>query len=99
MAGGGDRAACGRATGAEVGQLAVISQRRCSRRTYRPLLCCAALCIYLLRMQVALLFKRLTDPEFVKREEERKKKEEAAAAEAAKAAKKPGAWGGLPSRR
>jgi hypothetical protein len=40
--------------------------------------------------KVAMLFKRLTDPEFVKREEEAKKKQEAAAAEAAKAAKKPG---------
>jgi hypothetical protein len=42
--------------------------------------------------KVAMLFKRLTDPEFVKREEEAKKKQEAAAAEAAKAAKKPGGW-------
>lgn len=49
--------------------------------------------------KVALLFKRLTDPEFLKREEEAKKKQEAAAKEAAKAAKKPGAWGGLPSKR
>uniref|UniRef100_A0A383VR52 magnesium chelatase n=1 Tax=Tetradesmus obliquus TaxID=3088 RepID=A0A383VR52_TETOB len=49
--------------------------------------------------KVAILFKRLTDPEFVKREEEAKKKQEAAAAEAAKANKKAGAWGGLPGRR
>ncbi|KAF6256262.1 P-loop containing nucleoside triphosphate hydrolase protein [Scenedesmus sp. NREL 46B-D3] len=41
--------------------------------------------------KVAMLFKRLTDPEFVKREEEAKKKQEAAAAEAAKANKKAGA--------
>lgn len=40
--------------------------------------------------KVAILFKRLTDPEFVKREEEAKKKQEAAAAEAAKANKKAG---------
>ncbi|KAF8073212.1 chlI [Scenedesmus sp. PABB004] len=49
--------------------------------------------------KVALLFKRLTDPEFLKREEAAKQKQEAAAAEAAKANKKAGAWGGLPSRR
>eukprot|EP00955_Chlamydomonas_euryale_P005630 59710-Chlamydomonas_euryale.AAC.3 len=52
--------------------------------------------------KVAVLFRRLTDPEFVKREEEAKKKAEAAAAEAAasgktdRAGKKAGAWGGLP---
>ena len=50
--------------------------------------------------KVAILFRRLTDPEFVKREEEAKrKKEEAEKAAAAGAPKKAGAWGGLPSRR
>eukprot|EP00879_Flechtneria_rotunda_P022197 GHRR01023420.1.p1 GENE.GHRR01023420.1~~GHRR01023420.1.p1 ORF type:complete len:139 (+),score=21.02 GHRR01023420.1:701-1117(+) len=49
--------------------------------------------------KVQILFKRLTDPEFLKREEEAKKKQEAAAAAAAKANKKAGSWGGLPSKR
>lgn len=49
--------------------------------------------------KVRILFKRLTDPEFVKREQAAK-----AAAEQAKKAegdkgKKAGAWGGLPGRR
>eukprot|EP00878_Enallax_costatus_P019521 GHUV01020595.1.p1 GENE.GHUV01020595.1~~GHUV01020595.1.p1 ORF type:complete len:134 (+),score=13.29 GHUV01020595.1:784-1185(+) len=48
--------------------------------------------------KVQLLFKRLTDPEFVKREEMKRKQEEAAK-EAAKKNKKSGSWGGLPSRR
>jgi hypothetical protein len=49
---------------------------------------------------VAILFRRLTDPEFVRREEEaKKKKEEAEKAAAAAAPKKAGAWGGLPGRR
>ena len=52
--------------------------------------------------KVAMLFRRLTDPEFVRREEEAKKKaEEAAAAAAAGQAsrapgQKAGSWGGLP---
>jgi hypothetical protein len=47
--------------------------------------------------KVAILFRRLTDPEFVKREEEAKKKKADAEAKAAAAApKKAGAWGGLP---
>jgi Mg-chelatase subunit ChlI len=53
--------------------------------------------------KVAILFKRLTDPEFVKREEEAKKKKEeaekAAAAAGGGGGAKKGAWGGLPSRR
>jgi hypothetical protein len=50
--------------------------------------------------KVAILFKRLTDPEFVKREEEaKKKKEDADKAAAAAAPKKAGAWGGLPGAR
>jgi len=47
--------------------------------------------------KVAILFKRLTDPEFVKREEEAKRKKEEADKKAAAAApKKAGAWAGLP---
>ncbi|KAI8468270.1 MAG: magnesium chelatase subunit I [Monoraphidium minutum] len=47
--------------------------------------------------KVAILFSRLTDPEFVKREEAaKKKKAEAEKAAAAAAPKKAGAWGGLP---
>jgi Mg-chelatase subunit ChlI len=53
--------------------------------------------------KVTLIFNRLSDPEFRKREEaaERKKQEAAAAAakEAANAPKKAGAWGGLPPSR
>ncbi|GBF88319.1 magnesium chelatase ATPase subunit I [Raphidocelis subcapitata] len=50
--------------------------------------------------KVAILFRRLTDPEFVKREAEAKrKKEEAEKAAAAASPKKAGAWGGLPGRR
>lgn len=49
--------------------------------------------------KVQLLFKRLTDPEFVKREEAAKRKQEEAAKEEAKKNKKAGSWGGLPTRR
>jgi hypothetical protein len=50
--------------------------------------------------KVAILFQRMTDPEFVRREEEAKKKKEAAdKAAAAAAPKKAGAWGGLPGAR
>eukprot|EP00877_Chromochloris_zofingiensis_P002200 jgi/Chrzof1/11981/Cz06g16260.t1_CHLI1[v5.2] len=53
--------------------------------------------------KVQLLFKRLTDPEFVKREEEAKRKreeaEKAAKEKAGAGAKKAGAWGGLPPRK
>lgn len=50
--------------------------------------------------KVQIVFKRLTDPEFLKREEAaKKKKEEAEKAAAAAAPKKAGSWGGLPSRR
>ncbi len=49
--------------------------------------------------KVAILFSRLTDPEFVKREEAAKKKKEEAEKAAAAAPKKAGAWGGLPPAR
>ncbi|KAG2452528.1 hypothetical protein HYH02_002766 [Chlamydomonas schloesseri] len=56
--------------------------------------------------KVAILFKRLTDPEIMKREEEAKKKREEAAAKAKAEGKaerpagaKAGAWAGLPPRR
>lgn len=50
--------------------------------------------------RVKLMFKRLSDPEFVRKEEAAKKaKEEAAAKAAAAAPKKAGAWGGLPSKK
>jgi len=57
--------------------------------------------------KVAILFKRLTDPEIMRREEEAKKKAEEAKANgtpaaAAREGKKAGSWAGipgLPSRR
>ncbi|PNW74766.1 hypothetical protein CHLRE_12g510800v5 [Chlamydomonas reinhardtii] len=56
--------------------------------------------------KVAILFKRMTDPEIMKREEEAKKKREEAAAKAKAEGKadrptgaKAGAWAGLPPRR
>ena len=59
--------------------------------------------------KVKILFRRLTDPEIMRREEEAKRKAEeakasgqAAAAPAGRDGKKAGAWGGipgLPSRR
>lgn len=51
--------------------------------------------------KVTLIYQRLSDPEFRKREEEAAKKKAEAEAAAAKEApaKKAGAWGGLPSRR
>ncbi len=64
---------------------------------------CAPVCVY--PIQVQILFKRLTDPEVIRREEEMKRKKEAAEAKARETGKqdrgnaKPGAWGGLPSRR
>lgn len=49
--------------------------------------------------KVAIMFKRLTDPEFLKREEAAKKKKEEAEKAAAASNKKAGSWGGLPGRR
>jgi magnesium chelatase subunit I len=53
--------------------------------------------------KVTLIYQRLSDPEFRKREEEAQRKKEEAAAkaaqEAASAPKKAGAWGGLPPAR
>lgn len=50
--------------------------------------------------KVAVVFRRVTDPDTVKREEEAKRKAaEAAKAAAASAPKKAGTWGGLPSRK
>ena len=49
--------------------------------------------------KVAIMFKRLTDPEFLKREEAMKKKKEEAEKAAAASNKKAGSWGGLPGRR
>ncbi|KAL6762314.1 magnesium chelatase subunit I [Haematococcus lacustris] len=55
-------------------------------------------------MKVRLLFKRMTDPEVVRREEEAKRKREEAekkakeSGQANRGAMKAGAWGGLPGR-
>ncbi|GAX78124.1 hypothetical protein CEUSTIGMA_g5566.t1 [Chlamydomonas eustigma] len=52
--------------------------------------------------KVRILFKRLSDPEFLRREEEAKRKAEEAKAKAEAAqgsGKKAGAWGGLPGRK
>lgn len=53
--------------------------------------------------KVAMLFKRLTDPEVQRREEAAKKAKEEAAAKAKESGRpagaKAGAWGGLPMRR
>lgn len=51
--------------------------------------------------KVAMAFQRITDPERAKKEAQRQKEKEVAAKKAQAAAmpaKKPGAWGGLPSR-
>lgn len=52
-----------------------------------------------LRCQVALAFRRVTDPDRAAKEEKARKEAEARAKQQAeKASKKAGAWGGLPSR-